>query len=846
MRYQRFVDSLALAAPRGLSIRNQMIAVIDTGHHRALLADLADLSVPVTLIGSVGTTPNTSDMLFPTAAVFLSATELVIVDAQHHKLDHYTIAAGAAQFLRSTDPFTGLAASGEIVDAVLDTNGTLLLLDRSNRHVIRLDPANGAVTVWLADPAWQLPSAIAMGAGYLWVADERRHRIDRYDAALQRVSFGSFGDGPGQINTPNGLLFDGSANVLYVAEGGARRLSSFDVSGTFVSRCLVPEGSRRLGKLALDNSNLLYIVDEAASGLHVVDVGSAATLPAGPFPILLDFENVLVGATRTMPFVLRNPSDHDVTFSQVNVLGEGFSLDSPSPLTPVLVPVGGQVDGAVRFAPLVKGLRVGHLRTVSNEASAPVGLVRVMGTGVEVPTFALALVLDTSGSMAQTSGSMSKIERMKGACQVLLDFLSLRTGDDLAVIGFSTNAHLALPLSAVEPSLLATAAATVSSFEPSGVTAIGAGLERAYAELANTEQTAANIIVLTDGKENWPPRIAEVPRPANVRTYSVGLGVPENIDVAKLSTLASLSGGYFQITDGSDELLSKFFLQVLADINGDQIILDPIFKPSVSKSRDFSFRVSEYERELRGLLTWDHQESRFQLEWVMPNGRVLPIERGVVRRGARHVLTSLRIRGTQWEVPGQWRLRVKCLRAAKREIAVLTVTTASDFEVDYKTALTPTSRRKGSPPEAAEAERAHRPRPHGLALPPDVAHEVVRDDVLRIDVGPSKNVGRVWFVSGVVTHWQPPHSLSMRAALNEGVDPDDIKGLADRATIALKDAPIVKKLAFKKVRRSEGGTLALSIRGYDGMHRVEIAMLFRSAQGHLVQRERTFHVLVRA
>lgn len=844
MRYQRFIDTLGLAAPQGVAISGQTLAVVDTGNHRAVLASTADLSLPSTAIATLGTTPNSSEMLFPTAAMFRTPQELVIVDTQNNRLAHFGIDGATPEFLGATNPFDGLPPQGDIVDIALDDHGVLLLLDRTNRRIIRLDTVSRSVALHLADPEWEQPSAIAWARDYLWVADEGRHRLYRYDQALQRFSFSNFGDAPGQIRSPNGLLFDPVNKVLYVAEAGASRLSVFEKTGAFVSTCSVPTGNHRLGKIALDGSSTLYLVDEAANGLHVIDLASDPSEPSGPFPAQLNFEHVVVGAIRILPFLLRNPSDRDVTFTEVSVLGEGFSIDPSEVVTPIVVPAGGHVSLALHFAPLVRGLRVGDLSTVSDDALAPLGNVRVMGTGVDVPTCSLALVLDTSGSMAQSSGVMPKIERLKSACEVLFDILSLRAGDDLAIVEFSSDARSAQLLSPVDPALLESVSSTVSAFTTGGQTGIGAGLERAYSELANSEQNVRNVILLTDGKENLPPAIADVATPANVRTFAIGLGLPENIDVDKLSALASASGGYFQITDGDDSLLSKFFLQVLTDINGDQVLLDPTFKPASGKTYEFPFQVSEFERELRALITFDHRDSEFELEWVLPKGNVLTIETGTVRRGRRHLLTSLPVRGTRWEEPGKWLLRVKCLRASKAEVAVLVITTASDLGVEYKITLTPATASNGKHPRTANAERAHRSRPHGLALYQGAVAEASQNDTLHIEVKAPEAAGRAQFATGAVTLWQPYLSLSEKRALNDPADHDKMKGVGRRIESESKRKPIMKKFSQKKTGQSDSGTLELLINGHDGMHRLEIKISFVSALGYLVQRERTFHLLV--
>ena len=107
-----------------------------------------------------------------------------------------------------------------------------------------------------------------------------------------------------------------------------------------------------------------------------------------------------------------------------------------------------------------------------------------------------------------------------------------------------------------------------------------------------------NLIVLTDGMENTAPLIAVVPIPSNTTVYTVGLGLPQFVDVAKLETLATRNGGYFQVTDGDDLLLAKFFVQVFSDVIGQQVAADPPVVFQAGQAQDFEVWVTRGDREL--------------------------------------------------------------------------------------------------------------------------------------------------------------------------------------------------------------------------------------------------------
>lgn len=333
MRYLRFVNGLAIASPKGLAVDGARLIVIDTGHHRVVSLDPVNPTVVTDLLGaSSGVGP---PLQFPSASVVPVGDEIVVLDAGHYTVHRYARVGGVLQLTATLDPFATLAPVGELVDAAIASSGEMLLLDRTNRRVLSVDRATSTVTLHLTDAAWAAPAAIAVGGGYLWVADARRHVIDRYDAALQRQSFGQFGRAPGDLMEPNGLLFDAASSSLFVSEAVGGRVSRFDANGQFIDSCAVPIGSRRPGKMAVSAATL-FVADEAANGLHLIDHTIAPEATAGPFPTRLDFETVLVGATDQLVVQLRNPSSRDVTFTEIGLTGEGFALDSV-PMTPIVV-----------------------------------------------------------------------------------------------------------------------------------------------------------------------------------------------------------------------------------------------------------------------------------------------------------------------------------------------------------------------------------------------------------------------------------------------------------------------------------------------------------------------------
>ncbi len=127
----------------------------------------------------------------------------------------------------------------------------------------------------------------------------------------------------------------------------------------------------------------------------------------------------------------------------------------------------------------------------------------------------------------------------------------------------------------------AVAAITAFAANPAGFAAIGDGIELAKAKLdAASAFDHKTMIALTDGIETADKRIAEVADSiVNNKVFGIGMGTAEQIQPAALDALTSGTGGYLVMTGNlsSDEtlLLSKYYLEILAGVNNNDLILDP-------------------------------------------------------------------------------------------------------------------------------------------------------------------------------------------------------------------------------------------------------------------------------
>ena len=203
------------------------------------------------------------------------------------------------------------------------------------------------------------------------------------------------------------------------------------------------------------------------------------------------------------------------------------------------------------------------------------------------PTVASVLVLDQSGSMQLSSGipGRTRVEVLREAAPVFVELLS--DADGVGLVRFDQDVHDAVAMTpAGAPGsgagrLAALDAIATHTPNPSGQTSIGDGVFRAAQILeATTGFDRKATIVFTDGFENRERFLADVADSISDRVFAIGLGTAEQTNPVALNTVADSSGGFLLLTGnyGIDDRfrLSKYFLQVLAGVTNQEIIVDPV------------------------------------------------------------------------------------------------------------------------------------------------------------------------------------------------------------------------------------------------------------------------------
>ena len=261
--------------------------------------------------------------------------------------------------------------------------------------------------------------------------------------------------------------------------------------------------------------------------------------------------------------------------------------------TPVVVDPGRDaVLGQVR-------LWIGYTGTTDGDSASGTVTIRAMQTGEELtlpitantvarPTAAVVLALDQSGSMDDPSGvaDLKRIEVLRYSAAPFVELI--QEGNGLGIVRFDHDAYPTMGVTGPlgPPGPFDTDRPTARGYinthatNPAGLTAIGDALELAHNLLdPQTGYDVKATIVFTDGHETASKRISEVTGLINERVYAIGLGTAEQIQPTALTDLTNGTGGYVYLTGELDDdlyfRLAMYFLQVLAGVTNEDIVVDP-------------------------------------------------------------------------------------------------------------------------------------------------------------------------------------------------------------------------------------------------------------------------------
>lgn len=262
--------------------------------------------------------------------------------------------------------------------------------------------------------------------------------------------------------------------------------------------------------------------------------------------------------------------------------------------------------------------------------------VTLSGNVLPRPSVAAQLVFDRSASMLGTTDEgRTKEQVLKDSATVFVDLLWDDNG--IGINAYDQDPH---PVMEVAPAGApgagggrdaALGAIATHASNPRGMTAIGDGIELARTTLDTALGTWNNkaMIVLTDGIETAPQYIVEVADAViDNRVFAIGMGTAEQIQPAALAALTSGTGGYLLMTGniGTDEtfLLEKYYIQILAGVNNNDIVVDPEGWARPDVIERIHFDVIDSDVEITAMVL-GRPANVLTMALETPDGHVVPI-----------------------------------------------------------------------------------------------------------------------------------------------------------------------------------------------------------------------------
>ncbi|MFA7441278.1 MAG: M64 family metallopeptidase [Sphingomonadaceae bacterium] len=329
----------------------------------------------------------------------------------------------------------------------------------------------------------------------------------------------------------------------------------------------------------------------------------------------VDFNDVPTGLTVVRAARFDVHSCVGVTFQAITMPTAPFALESPAVV--VASPAGPAPWPGYfwfRMTAGAVGPVASQMVTLRCLETAEDFVVTLTGNVINRPTVATQLVFDKSGSMLGTTDEgRTKEQVLKDAATVFADLMWDDNG--VGINAYDEDPH---PIMDVQVAGApgsgggrddALAAIGAHASNPNGWTAIGDGVELAKQKLdaAPGAWDHKAMIVLTDGIETRPKYISEVADSViNNKVFAIGMGTAEQIQPSALNALTNGTGGYLLMTGNlsTDEtfLLEKYYIQILAGVNNNDLVLDPEGWARAGVIERIPFDVTDSDVEITGMV----------------------------------------------------------------------------------------------------------------------------------------------------------------------------------------------------------------------------------------------------
>ena len=178
---------------------------------------------------------------------------------------------------------------------------------------------------------------------------------------------------------------------------------------------------------------------------------------------------------------------------------------------------------------------------------------------------AVALVIDTSGSMREETNNVVKLEHAIKAAHRLIDVPQLQPEDKICIIQFDDSSNVLLPLSPLDRARAHQVVETLRNYD--GGTQMGKGMQNALQQLGKEPpDVPKRLVLLTDGQTFDEPlcrELADKLAQANIPVVASGIGDKYNEGLL-IEISNATKGKVFHLTD--IQQLDQYFMQDLSQI----------------------------------------------------------------------------------------------------------------------------------------------------------------------------------------------------------------------------------------------------------------------------------------
>lgn len=197
----------------------------------------------------------------------------------------------------------------------------------------------------------------------------------------------------------------------------------------------------------------------------------------------------------------------------------------------------------------------------------------------ELPTMAIAMVIDHSGSMTTPAAGNTGATSLDLAKEAAIDGVaSLRDIDEVGVLAFDDTYDWVVPMQAASDRSAINS--RIETIEYGGGTSIFPALDEAATQLQDSDAQIKHIILLTDGQDYYD-QYDEVINKINgsgITLSTVAVG-PES-DQQLLSNLANMCGGRFYYTDVNSGIPKIFAQEII--LSGKSYLINEEFTPIIT------------------------------------------------------------------------------------------------------------------------------------------------------------------------------------------------------------------------------------------------------------------------